>query len=116
MLASPAGNLLKNEQGIAEMKALLTEREREQERLRRRMDRFDSIVHEYLRSNHRTVEDLAEKIGCDPSSLWRYRKKVEYFRKAPLESVCICLRLANVSNENLRYILGLPTGKTADEN
>lgn len=98
------------------MKVLLTEQNREQVRLCKRMDRFDAVVHEYLRSSRKTVEDLSERAGCDPSSLWRYRRKVEYFRKAPLEVVCVCLRVANVSNEDLRYILGLPTGKSADEN
>lgn len=98
------------------MKALLTEQDREQVRLCKRMDRFDAIVHEYLRSSRKTIEELSEKVGCDPSSLWRYRRKVEYFRKTPLEIVCACLRAANVSNEDLRYILGLPTGKSANEN
>lgn len=77
----------------------------------KRMDRFDSVISEYLRSRRKTVEYLAEQIGCDPSTLWRYRRKVEYFKRAPLDIVANCLRLANVSNENLRYILGLPTGK-----
>lgn len=77
----------------------------------KRMDRFDSVISEYLRSRRKTVEYLAEQIGCDPSTLWRYRRKVEYFKRAPLDVVANCLRLANVSNENLRYILGLPTGK-----
>ena len=77
----------------------------------KRMDRFDSVINEYLRSRRKTVEYLAEQIGCDPSTLWRYRRKVEYFKRAPLDVVANCLRLANVSNENLRYILGLPTGK-----
>ena len=89
------------------MKVSFSEQERELERLRKRMDRFDAVVHEYLRANRKTVEDLCEKAGCDPSSLWRYRRKVEYFRKAPLEVVCVCLRMANVNNENLRFILGL---------
>ena len=105
-MSSPAGNLeFKRE--IAEVKVSFSERERELERLQKRMDRFDAVVHEYLRANRKTVEELCEKAGCDPSSLWRYRRKVEYFRKAPLNVICICLRVANVSNENLRYILGL---------
>lgn len=79
--------------------------------IEKRMDRFDSVVHEYLRSRKKTVEYLAKQVGCDPSSLWRYRKKVDYFSKAPLDVIAACLRLANVSNETLRYILGLPTGK-----
>lgn len=81
----------------------------------RRMDRFDSMIHEYLRANRKTVEYLANKVGCDPSSLWRYRRKISCFRKAPLDIVAGCMRVANASNETIRYILGLPTGK-ADEN
>lgn len=97
------------------MKLIFTESEREQEKLRKRMDRFDSVCHEYLRANHKTVRYLAEKAGCDPSSLWRYRTQVRYFQKMPLSIICVCFRLSNVSNENLRYILGLPNGRS-DEN
>lgn len=93
------------------MKVLLTDQMRDIDRYQKRMDRFDAVVHEYLRSNRKTVDELAQKVGCDPSSLWRYRRKVEYFRKAPLDVIAECLKLANVSNENLRYILGLPIGK-----
>ena len=80
----------------------------------KRMDRFDAVLHEYLRKNRKTVEYLAQKVGCDPSSLWRYRRKVEFFRKTPLCVLSGCMRMVNVSNDDLRYILGLPTGK--DEN
>ena len=80
-----------------------------------RMDRLDSIMHEYLRSKRKTIEYLADQVGCDPSTLWRYRRKVEYFKRAPLDVVANCLRMANVSNENLRYILGLPTGKSDEK-
>ena len=83
--------------------------------LEKRMDRFDSVVTEYLRKNRRTVEYLAEKAGICPATLWRYRTHISAFRKAPFEAICICLRLANVSNDNLRFIFGLPTGKS-DEN
>lgn len=89
------------------MKVIFSEKDKEDEKIRKRMDRFDSVVHEYLRSNRKTVEELCQKLGCDPSSLWRYRRKIEYFRKAPLDVIATCLRLANVSNDNLRYILGL---------
>ena len=82
--------------------------------IEKRMDRFDSVVHEYLRSKQKTVEYLAEQVGCDPSSLWRYRKKADYFERAPMRVIANCLRMANVSNENLRYILGLPTGKAEE--
>ena len=87
----------------------------EEKDLVRRMDRFDSVMSEYLRKNRKTIEYLSRKVGISPSSLWRYRTQAAAFRKAPLDAVCICLRMANVSNENLRYILGLPTGKQ-DEN
>ena len=77
----------------------------------KRMDKFDAMICEYLRSNRKSVEYLAEKVGCNPSSLWRYRRRVEYFRKAPMDVVAGCMRMANASNETVRYILGLPTGK-----
>lgn len=96
------------------MKVSFSEEEREVERIRKRMDKFDSVVHEYLRSSRKTVEELALVAGCDPSSLWRYRRKPEYFKKAPFEVICTCLRVANISNEKLRYILGLPTGRASD--
>lgn len=76
----------------------------------KRMDKFDAMIVEYLRSNRKTVEYLADKVGCDPSSLWRYRRKTEYFAKMPLNVVGGCMRMSNASNETIRYILGLPTG------
>lgn len=79
--------------------------------IEKRMDRFDAVLSEYLRSKRKTVEYLASQVGCDPSSLWRYRRREEYFKRAPLDVVSSCLRITNVSNENLRYILGLPLGK-----
>lgn len=83
--------------------------------IEKKMDRFDSVVHEYLRSRKKTVEYLAKQIGCDPSSLWRYRKKVEYFKRMPLCILADCFRYANVSNEDIRYILGLPMGKSDEK-
>ena len=80
--------------------------------MEKRMDRFDRVIAEYLRSHRKTVGYLAEKVGCDASTLWRYRARVNYFKKAPLETVSDILRICNVSNEDLRYILGLPTGKS----
>lgn len=79
--------------------------------IEKRMDRFDSMVTEYLRSNRKTVEYLAEKVGCDPSSLWRYRRKPGYFVRMPMEILAGCMKTANASNETIRVILGLPTGK-----
>ena len=49
----------------------------------KRMDRFDAVVHEYLRANRKSVEYLAEKAGCNASSLWRYRKREEAFKRMP---------------------------------
>ena len=81
----------------------------------RRMDRFDSLIKEYLRAKQKTIDYLADQVGCNTSTLWRYRKKVEYFTQAPLDVVAGCLRFANASNEDLRYILGLPTGKAYEK-
>lgn len=79
--------------------------------LDKRMDRFDAMVHEYLRKNRRTVEYLAEKIGCNPSSLWRYRHRISGYQKMPLGTFAECMRYLNASNEDLRYILGLDNEK-----
>ena len=79
------------------------------------MDRLDSVVHEYLRANRKTMEYLANAISCSSSSLWRYCRKMECFQKVPLQTLAGIFRMVNISNEDLRYILGLPTGK-ADEN
>ena len=108
MLYLLASNLTFNRR-IAKVKISFSDEEK-------RMDRFDAVINEYLRSNRKTVEYLANKVGCDPSSLWRYRRRVEYFRKAPLSVVANCMRMANVSNNDLRYILGLPTGQRDGEN
>lgn len=82
----------------------------------KRMDRFDAILCEYCRRYKKSVEAVAQKAGCSTASLWRYRTQVESFRRAPLDVIANCLRLANVSNQDLRYILGLPTGKADNEN
>ena len=81
----------------------------------KRMDRFDAVICEYCRHNKKTVEYLAEKTGCSPASLWRYRTQVDSFHKAPLFVISGCLRMVNVSNVDLRYILGLPTGQRDGE-
>ena len=88
-------------------KVILTEEAKRTEKLAKRMDRFDSVVNEYLRANHYTTSDLAFQLGINPSTLWRYRKRPEYFAKAPFDVVSNALRLANCSNETLRYICGL---------
>lgn len=88
-------------------KVLLTEEAKRTDKLAKRMDRFDSVVNEYLRVNHYTTSDLAFQLGINPSTLWRYRKRPEYFAKAPFDVVSNALRLANCNNETLRYICGL---------
>ena len=93
------------------MKNTFSESDKQREQLRKRMDRFDSIVCEYCRYYRKSVETVAQKFGCSTASLWRYRTQVDSFRKAPLDVVYGCLKLANVSNQDLRYILGLPTGQ-----
>ena len=93
------------------MKVIFSEENKEQEKLRQRMDRFDSMICEYCRHYRKSVESVAERVGCSTASLWRYRTQVESFRKAPLDIVSVCLRLSNVSNEDLRFIMGLPTGQ-----
>ena len=88
-------------------KVLLTEEAKRTDKLAKRMDRFDSVVNEYLRANHYTTADLAFQLGINPSTLWRYRKRPEYFAKAPFEVVSRAMQLANCNNETLRYICGM---------
>jgi len=96
------------------MKVIFSEGNNEQEKLRQRMDRFDAVLCEYCRKYRKSVEQVAQKVGCSTASLWRYRTQVESFRKAPLDVVANCLKLTNVSNQDLRFILGLPTGQHDD--
>ena len=88
--------------------------ERDLENLKRRMERFDTVVYDYLRRSHKTVVELAKIAGCAPSSLWRFRRKPEDFQKAPFEVICTCLRLANASSENVRFIIGLTAARGTD--
>lgn len=88
-------------------KVLLTEEAKRTDKLVKRMDRFDSVVNEYLRANHYTTSDLALQLGITCSTLWRYRNKVESFEKAPFGVITQALRLANCSNDILRYICGM---------
>ena len=81
----------------------------------KRMDRLDAIIHEYLRANRKTLDYLSEKVGCAPSTLWKYSRREDSFRKMPLDILGGICRMANVSNDDLRYILGLPRGKADDE-
>lgn len=88
-------------------KIIFSERERQKELLRKRMDKFDSVLVEYMRKYHVTTDRLATRIGVTPSTLWRYRNRVESFEKAPFVVVTSALKLANTSNDVLRYICGL---------
>lgn len=88
-------------------KVLLTEEAKRTDRLVKRMDRFDSVVTEYLRAHHYTTSDLAFQLGINTSTLWRYRHQVAAFEKAPFGVITNVLRLANCSNEMLRYICGM---------
>ena len=96
------------------MKLIFSESDRELDKLRQRMDRFDAIICEYCRHNRKSVEELSEKLGCSSASLWRYRTQVKSFEKMPLGVAAGCFRLSNVSNRDLRFILGLPTGMAED--
>ena len=88
-------------------KVLLTEANRELDKLIKRTDKFDSIVVDYCRKYPVTMEDLAKRLGCNATTLWRYRKDPLYFQKARFDVVCRMMRMANVSNEMLRYICGM---------
>lgn len=79
----------------------------EQEKLARRMDRFDSVVTEYLRSTGFTTNELAAKLGVDKSSLWRYRTQPYAFGRAPFAVITKAMSLAQISNETMRFICGL---------
>lgn len=73
----------------------------------RRMDKFDSIVTEYLRSTGFTTSDLSYELGIDPSTLWRYRHKVASFEQAPFVIITNVLQLAKCTTETLRYVCGM---------
>lgn len=88
-------------------KVLLTEEERQKDKIAKRMDKFDSVVNEYLRAHHYTTSDLAYQLGINTSSLWRYRKRVDSFEKAPFGVITKALHLANCPNDVLRYICGI---------
>lgn len=79
----------------------------DEEKLAKRMDRFDSVVTEFLRSSGYTTDELAMKLGVNKSSLWRYRKQPYAFGRAPFVVITKAMRLAQISNETMRYICGL---------
>jgi hypothetical protein len=76
-------------------------------KIEKRMDKFDSIVTEYLRSSGFTTDELAMKLGINKTSLWRYRKQPYAFAKAPFAVITKAMRLAKISNETMRYICGM---------
>ena len=87
-------------------KVYLDEVEKDRARIERRMDRFDQVVTEYLRRNHYTAEDLSFQVKISPSTLWRGRKRPQYFATAPFATVTKILKVAGCTQEALRYICG----------
>lgn len=85
----------------------LTSEQHQRDKLIRRMDKFDSVVTEYLRATGFTTDELSIKLGISKSTLWRYRSHADSFEKAPFGVITQVLRLANCNNEQLRYICGL---------
>lgn len=88
-------------------RSYITEDVRKEVLLAKRMDKFDSIVCEYLRSSHYTIADLCYELGIDPSTLWRYRNKVESFEQAPFVIITRVCQLAKCTTEILRYVCGM---------
>lgn len=88
-------------------KVIFTSEEREREKMAKRMDKFDAVVNEYLRANRFTTDELSLKLGINKSTLWRYRRQVYSFEKAPFGTITHVLRLANCPNDVLRYICGM---------
>ena len=88
-------------------KVYLTNEARERDKLTRRMDKFDSVITEYMRSSRSTTDELASELGISKSSLWRYRTQVDCFMTAPFSVITKAMHLANCSNDILRYICGM---------
>ena len=88
-------------------KVLLTKEARERDRLAKRMDKFDAVVTEYMRSSRSTTDELASELGISKSSLWRYRTQVDCFEIAPFAVITKALHIANCPNDILRYICGM---------
>lgn len=87
-------------------KVYLDVKEHDQAKLARRMDKFDSVVTEYLRKNKYTIGDLAFQVQVNPSSLWRWRTNPQYFYAAPFGKITKILQIAGCTAETLRYICG----------
>ena len=92
-------------------RAYITERAKQHELMERRMDRFDSVVTEYLRSTGFTAADLAYELGIDVSTLWRYRNRVHSFELAPFTTITKVCQLAKCTTETLRIICGMENSK-----
>lgn len=88
-------------------KVLLTNEARDKEKLAKRMDKFDSVITEYMRSSRSTTDELALKLGISKTSLWRYRNRIDCFETAPFAVITKALHLANCPNDILRYICGM---------
>lgn len=88
-------------------KIILTNEQKQEEKMAKRMDKFDSVVTEYLRSTGFTTDELSTKLGVSTSTLWRYRNQTGAFAKAPFDVITTVLRLANCTNDVLRYVCGL---------
>ena len=85
----------------------LTSEQRNKEKLIRRMDKFDSVITEYLRATGFTTDELSTRLGVSKSTLWRYRSHADSFAKAPFGVITNALHLANCPNDVLRYICGI---------
>lgn len=88
-------------------KTYLTDEQKRYEQVAKRMDKFDAIVTEYLRSTGFTTSDLSYELGIDTSTLWRYRHKVDSFQQAPFIIITNVLQLAKCTTETLRYVCGM---------
>ena len=92
-------------------KVYISDRARKYELMAQRMDRFDSVVTEYLRSTGFTTNDLAYELGIDVSTLWRYRNRVHSFELAPFTTITKVCQLAKCTTETLRFICGMGSAR-----
>lgn len=88
-------------------KTYISEEQRRKALVEKRMDKFDSVVTEYLRATGFTTSDLSYELGIDPSTLWRYRKRVDSFEQAPFVIITNVLQLAKCTTETLRFVCGM---------
>lgn len=92
-------------------KVYISERAKKHELMAQRMDKFDSVVTEYLRSTGFTTNDLAYELGIDVSTLWRYRNRVHSFELAPFTTITKVCQLAKCTTETLRFICGMGSAR-----